>query len=65
MEISNNYNINFGAKFGPNLRATLLKSDFGGSKQKLNELEDTFSKNFEEWIEENIEFTMEDDYRVS
>ncbi|MBR6723548.1 hypothetical protein IKL64_08845 [bacterium] len=53
MEISNNYNINFGAKFGPNLRATLLKSDFGGSKQKLNELEDTFSKNFEEWIEEN------------
>ena len=53
MEISNNYNINFGAKFGPNLRATLLKNDFGGSKQKLAEFEDTFSKNFEEWLEEN------------
>lgn len=53
MQINNTDNLSFQAKFGPNLRSTLLKSDFGGSKQKLNELEDTFSKNFEEWIEEN------------
>ena len=53
MQINSYDNLSFQAKFGPNLKSTLLKKDFGGSKQKLAEFEDTFSKNFEEWIEEN------------
>lgn len=53
MEISNNYNLNFCAKFGPNLKSALLKNDFRGSKQKLTKFEDTFNKNFEEWLEKN------------
>ncbi len=53
MQINSYDNLSFQAKFGPNLKSTLLKSDFNGNKQKLTDFEDTFSRNFEEWLEEN------------
>ena len=67
MQINNTDNLSFQAKFGPNLKSTLLKNDFGGSKQKLAEFEDTFSKNFEEWLEENtiLELRRNGKYEIS
>ena len=67
MQINNTDNLSFQAKFGPNLKSTLLKNDFGGSKQKLAEFEDTFSKNFEEWLEENtiLELRKNGKYEIS
>jgi hypothetical protein len=58
MEINNNYNINFGAKFGPNLKTTLLKKEFGGDKSRLKKFEDTFQKVVEECLEENTVLEM-------
>lgn len=53
MQINNYDNLSFQAKFGPNLKSTLLKNELGGNTHKLAQLEDTFSRNFEEWLEEN------------
>ena len=58
MEINNNYNINFGAKLGPNLKTTLLKKEFGGDKSRLKKFEDVFEKTFNECLEENTVLEM-------
>lgn len=58
MEINNNYNINFGAKLGPNLKTTLLKKEFGGDKSRLKKFEDVFEKTFNEYLEENTVLEM-------
>ena len=58
MEISNNNNLTFCAKFGPNLKTTLLKKEFGGNKTRLEKFEDTFQKIIEDCLEENTILEM-------
>ena len=57
MEISNNYNINFGAKFGPNLKKQLNRREGNGNPLYADFVEDTFVNN--ERLEISHEFCPE------
>ncbi len=50
MEISNNYNINFGAKFGPNLKKQLNKREGNGNPLYADFVEDTFNKIHDKYL---------------
>ena len=54
MEISNNYNVNFGAKFGPNLKKQLNKREGNGNPSYADFVEDTFNKIHDDYLLEGL-----------
>ena len=54
MEISNNYNVNFGAKFGPNLKKQLNKREGNGNPLYADFVEDTFNKIHDDYLLEGL-----------
>lgn len=50
MEISNNYNINFCAKFGPNLKKQLNRREGNGNPLYADFVEDTFNKIHDKYL---------------
>ena len=67
MKIQSDYkdNISFNARLGANLKANLLKNDFGGSVRRLSKFEKLFQDTFEKQLDDNTVIELNKNNRLS